>query len=54
MKLSRLPLIRHIRYFWFKRKVYQWAATWGDYGVGLGYPHELDLERLDAIWRGEA
>lgn len=52
--MKKLPIIRHIRYFWLSWRVHQWARAWGQAGIGLGEPHPSDLEHLDAIWRGEA
>ena len=51
--MKRLPVIRHIRYFWGMWRVRTWAALWADVGVGLGVPNESDQRALDAIWRGE-
>ena len=52
--MKRWPIIRHIRYWWLRARVYQWAAMWGDVGIGLGVPNEADLAHLERIWRGEA
>ncbi len=52
--MGRLPIIRHIRYWILRYRVERWAWTWGQAGIGLGYPNEADLRQLDRVWRGEA
>ena len=52
--MKRLPIIRHIRYWWLRRQVYEWATMWYLHGIGLGVPNQADLEHLERIWRGEA
>jgi len=46
--------LRHLRYWWLRRRVYRWAALWGEYGLGLGYPNPADLRYLEDVWRGRA
>jgi len=29
------------------------VALWGRAGIGLGWPHQSDLDHLTAIWRGD-
>jgi hypothetical protein len=45
--------IRHVRYVYLRWRVCSWAAMWGEYGIGLGFPNEHDLRVLDAIWEGK-
>jgi len=52
--MKRLPIIRHIRFWWLRYRVYSHAYELGRIGVGLGQPHQADLEHLERIWRGEA
>lgn len=52
--MKRWPLIRHIRYFWSRMKVYEWASQWGELGIGTGHPNQSDLDYLEAIWKGKA
>lgn len=54
MTLKRLPLIRHLRYFWLRREVHAWAQMCARIGLGLGHPNPTDLDHLDAVWRGRA
>jgi hypothetical protein len=51
--MKRLPIIRHIRYWWLRYQVYRWAWHWGQIGIGMGYPNEADLRQLERIWRGD-
>jgi hypothetical protein len=51
--ISRLPIIRHLRYFVGLYQVNRHYERWGRLGrlpVHIG----KDYEVLDAIWRGEA
>jgi hypothetical protein len=52
--LSRLWGIRHLRFFWYARRVDRWAEMWSRAGIGLGVPNESDIRWLDDIWRGRA
>lgn len=52
--MKKWPIIRHIRYFWFRWRVYVHAAQWASIGIGLRIPNKADLEHLDAIWHGKA
>lgn len=50
--MKRLPIIRHIRYFWHAFRFNVWWAKEGQY---LGaVPNERDIEYLAKVWRGEA
>jgi len=51
--MKKLPIIRHLRYFYLRWRVQQHAAQWASIGIGLGIPNKHDLDYLDAIWRGE-
>jgi len=49
--LKRLPIIRHLRWYWHARKFYRW---W--YGLGWHlwvFPNPADLEFLDDVWKGK-
>ena len=52
--LKRLPVIRHIRYFWFIWRVHVHAARWASVGIGLGIPNQSDVDWLDRIWKGQS
>lgn len=52
--MKRWPVIRHVRYFWYRRQVHRWARAWAQLGIGLGHPNQSDLDHLAAIWRGKA
>jgi hypothetical protein len=49
--MKRLPLIRHIRWFWMLWRInYFWMSC----GPGRWFPPDVtEAELLDAIWRGE-
>lgn len=51
--MKRLPIIRHIRYYWHLFRVTKYYAPWDIAGL---HPHFTDYDRiqLDRIWRGEA
>ena len=46
--------IRHCRFYWYRARVYRWAAMWGQAGIGFGIPNDADLQELMAIWDGKA
>ena len=52
VKVKRLPIIRHIRWF-YKHTcfVWWWKKTGRLYWL---IPNPRDLDYLDAIWRGDA
>lgn len=52
--IKRWPIIRHIRFYYLRYRVFRYAAMWGSMGIGVGGPNPSDLEHLDRIWRGEA
>ena len=52
--MKRRPVIRHLRYYWHRWRVYRWARTWARLGIGLGWPNQSDLDHLKAIWEGKA
>jgi hypothetical protein len=52
--MKRLWGIRHLRYYWLRMRIWQWARWWGEHGIGLGFPNEADLRQLDRIWEGKA
>lgn len=51
--LCRLPIIRHIRYYYYSFCIMKWARFWAKHGIGLGYPHPQDQKFLEDIWNGE-
>lgn len=53
MSLKRWWGVRHLRYWWHKRAVYNHAQTMADFGLGLGEPNIHDLIQLELIWRGK-
>ena len=51
--MKRLPIIRHIRYFWHSF----WLCRWLDYcrRHGLGFfAQQSDLDFLQDVWEGRA
>ncbi len=52
--MKKLWGIRHIRFFYLKWRVIQFAHAWGRLGIGLGFPNQKDIDHLERIWRGEA
>lgn len=52
--MKRLPLIRHVRFWWHSYRVHRWAYMWGQAGIGLGWPNQSDLRWLQDIWEGKA
>ena len=53
MNLKRLPVIRHIRFFYLDYMAHRWARIWGECGIGLGQPNPSDLAYLKAVWEGK-
>ena len=43
--------IRHLRYFWLRRKLRKWVEYWRRQGVGI-FVHPLDAMHLKKIWKG--
>lgn len=52
MTWKRLPLIRHVRYFWHRHWVNHHYAAWREMGY-LPVNAAYDYAVLDEIWRGE-
>lgn len=52
--MLKLPIIRHIRYFWLSWRVHRQATQYGEWGIGLGVPNQSDLNHLKRIWSGKA
>lgn len=50
--MKRLWGIRHLRWFYHSWRVHAWAIECAALGIGLGIPHESDLQRLARIKRG--
>jgi hypothetical protein len=53
MKIKRWPIIRHIRWAYHKRRIYQHYALWARLGY-LPVNRAIDENHLRAIWRGDA
>ena len=63
-KLKRLPLVRHVRYLYWRKKVWDAAASWESSRLKLGLqqrlfalkgaPTEGELLFLSHIWNGRA
>ena len=52
MKISRLPLIRHVRYYYLAFQYWRW---WDRFGRFFGaVPNEADMMYLHKVWKGEA
>jgi hypothetical protein len=51
-KMSRWPIIRHIRYAWLKWRVLRWYDEWARMGLHAGNM-KFDFDQLDRVWRGE-
>jgi hypothetical protein len=51
--MNRLPIIRHIRWLFYRWRLNVHAQKWGQAGIGLGIPNSSDEEYLLGIWRGE-
>jgi hypothetical protein len=50
--MKRWPIIRHIRYFVLKHRVYRHYHMWYELGyLPVNAQHDYDI--LDKIWRGE-
>lgn len=52
--MKRWYVIRHVRYYFLRRRVFMAAREWARVGVGLGNPNDSDILYLEAVWRGEA
>lgn len=50
--MKRLPIIRHVRYFYLLLQVNRHYAAWRRLGY-LPVHSQHDYAVLDAIWRGE-
>lgn len=50
--MKRLPIIRHVRYFYNLYRVNQHYAFWAQFGQLPVYA-DRDYAVLDQIWRGE-
>lgn len=53
-KFYRLPIIRHIRFYWHSWRLHLWVMSWCSVGIGMGIPNKSDIDHLEKIWRGEA
>jgi len=49
--MRRLPIIRHLRYFWHSYRLAKWTVFWQRIGYA---PNEADFRRLRDIWEGKA
>jgi len=50
--MKRWPIIRHVRYFYYKYKMLEHYDMWRKLG-SLPVYIDKDIEVLDEIWRGE-
>jgi hypothetical protein len=50
--MKRLPIIRHLRYFYLRYRVNQHYDMWAEVGMLPVHAHR-DYEVLNQIWRGE-
>lgn len=48
--MARLPIIRHIRYFWLKAEFLSWSRS---HPIPGWHINARDWAYLDAVWRGE-
>lgn len=49
--MKTFPIIRHIRYFWHKRRMLQHYDNWRSLGY-LPVHINRDIEALNEIWAG--
>lgn len=49
--MRRLPIIRHVRYFWHKYQVLRHYDAWASLGMHAGNM-KYDIAVLDEIWAG--
>ena len=52
--MKRLPVIRHIRYYWNAVRLALFVSAMAQLGLGLGHPNPADVEHLRRIWEGKA
>jgi hypothetical protein len=50
--MKKLPIIRHVRYFWLLYQVNRHYQMWAKFGMLPVYA-ESDYATLDRVWRGE-
>lgn len=50
--MKRWPIIRHVRYFWLRRRMNQHYDMWSQLGY-LPVNVERDYAILDRIWEGK-
>lgn len=50
--MTRLPLIRHVRYLWLRWHFRRWWFSLGRYYWLT--PHPKDAQYLAQVWKGEA
>lgn len=48
--MKKLPILRHIRFFYWNFIVHLVAFQWYLHGIGMGVPNHSDLEYLNKIW----
>lgn len=51
--MKRLPIIRHIRFFYHAYMLDRHLRAYRSMGLGYGV-QQSDLDTLDKIWKGEA
>jgi len=51
--MKRLPIIRHIRFFWHRGMMANHYARCAEMGCfGVSEPQEFELQYLEDIWNG--
>ena len=50
--MSRWPVIRHLRYFYYRVQIARWYGFWATMGMHDGNRIH-DEKVLDRIWRGQ-
>lgn len=52
MKIKTLPIIRHLRWFYYWRRLE--GKLNRSYELGLGvHPNQNDMDYLDGVWEGK-
>lgn len=50
--LKRLPIVRHVRYFVLKRRLYRHMQAWSF--LGCMWFSDSDIRYLQSVWKGQA
>lgn len=51
--MKRLPIIRHVRYFWYSFWLSCWVAYYQRVGLGF-FAQPSDLKFIQDVWEGKA